>query len=56
MSDVRSFELGLLDFVETRHPQIFETIRTKKALDKDTEETLKGAILAFTKAFGEKKG
>ncbi len=56
VSDVRSFELGLLDFVETRHPQIFETIRTKKALDKDTEETLKGAILAFTKAFGEKKG
>ncbi len=55
ISAVLSFEAGLLDFIESRHGQLLETIRTKKALDKDSEETLKGAIVEFLKAFGEKK-
>jgi F-type H+-transporting ATPase subunit alpha len=55
VSQVRAFEAGLLDFVESRHASLLETIRTKKALDKDSEETLKGAIVEFAKAFGEKK-
>jgi F-type H+-transporting ATPase subunit alpha len=55
VSEVRAFESGLLSFVESKYPAIFETLRTKKALDKDTEETLKTAITEFTKAFGEQK-
>jgi F-type H+-transporting ATPase subunit alpha len=55
VNQVREFEAGLLSFVESKYPAIFETLRTKKALDKDTEETLKTAITEFTKAFGEQK-
>jgi F-type H+-transporting ATPase subunit alpha len=55
VNQVRAFEAGLLSFVESKYPAILETLRTKKALDKDTEETLKTAITEFTKAFGEQK-
>jgi len=48
-----AYERELFAFIESKYPQIFETIRTKKALDKDTEETLKGALAEFGKAFGQ---
>ncbi len=58
VSKLAEYERQLYSFIEQEHPQIFETIRTKKALDKDTEETLKKALGAFGKAFAKdtKKG
>jgi F-type H+-transporting ATPase subunit alpha len=47
------YEKQLYSFIESKYPQIFETIRTKKALDKDTEEVLKKALTEFSKAFGK---
>jgi len=55
LGQVRTFEAGLIDYVESKYGAVLETIRTKKALDKDSEETLKKAIVEFVKAFGEKK-
>ena len=47
------YEEKLYSFVESKHPDIFETIRTKKAIDKDLEEKLKTALTEFGKAFGK---
>ena len=55
VGEVRAFEAGLYDFVESKYPAIFETLRTTKALDKDSEATLKKAITEFVKAFAQKK-
>jgi F-type H+-transporting ATPase subunit alpha len=49
------YERQLYPFIESKYPQIFETIRTKKALDKDSEETLKKALKEFATAFGKEK-
>jgi F-type H+-transporting ATPase subunit alpha len=47
------YEEKLYAFVESKHPDIFETIRTKKAIDKDLDEKLKTALTEFGKAFGK---
>ena len=47
------YEKQLYSFIESKHPEIFETIRTKKALDKDTEATLVKALKDFGTAFGK---
>ncbi len=52
VSKLAEYERQLYSFIESKHPAIFETIRTKKALDKDTEETLKKALKDFGTAFG----
>jgi F-type H+-transporting ATPase subunit alpha len=48
-----AYEKGLYAFIDSKHPQIFETLRTKKALDKDLEASIKSALDAFGKAFGK---
>jgi len=48
---VRKFEEELYTFIETRYPEIFENIRTKKQLDEETEELLKKAIEEFKAQF-----
>jgi F-type H+/Na+-transporting ATPase subunit alpha len=48
-----AYEKGLYPFIESKYPQIFESLRTKKVLDKDLEATLKGALEAYGKAFGK---
>lgn len=48
---VRSFNKGLLEYVEEKHPDIYEEIRTKKNLDKDLEDKIKNAILEYKKIF-----
>ena len=48
-----AYEKQLYSFIESKHPAIFETIRTKKALDKETEEKLKTALKDFGTAFGQ---
>ena len=51
VSKLAEYERQLYPFIESKFPEIFETIRTKKAMDKDTEEKLKTALKDFGKAF-----
>jgi F-type H+-transporting ATPase subunit alpha len=51
-SKLREFERGLYDFVEKKYPGIYETLRTKKALDDESEKLLKKALEEFSTAFG----
>jgi len=48
---VRKFEDELYPFIETKYPQIFENIRTKKKIDEETEELLKKALEEFKAQF-----
>jgi F-type H+/Na+-transporting ATPase subunit alpha len=48
-----AYEKGLYAFIDSKHPKIFETLRTKKVLDKELEATVKTALEAFGKAFGK---
>jgi len=52
-SKLAAFEKGLYDLISSKHPKIFETIRAKKVMDKDTEEELKKALAEFKSAFGK---
>ena len=52
-SKLAEYERQLYSFIESKYGQIFENIRSKKALDKDTEETLKKALKEFGTAFGK---
>ncbi|EFV06319.1 ATP synthase F1, alpha subunit [Campylobacter jejuni subsp. jejuni DFVF1099] len=38
VSRIKEFEDGIYPFIEAKHPDIFEQIRSKKALDSDLEE------------------
>jgi F-type H+/Na+-transporting ATPase subunit alpha len=55
VSKLAEYERQLYSFLDSKFPEIFETIRTKKAMDKDTEEKLKTALKDFNKAFGKEK-
>ncbi|MGP1450747.1 MAG: F0F1 ATP synthase subunit alpha [Wolinella sp.] len=50
-SKITKFEAELYPFIEAKYPQIFEDIRTKKMIDKDTEETLSKALEEFKTVF-----
>ena len=56
ISQIAPYERGLHDFIEKKYPAIYETIRTKKAVDADTETTLKKALDEFASAFGTGDG
>jgi F-type H+-transporting ATPase subunit alpha len=56
VAKLAEYERGLYSFIESKYPGIFETIRTKKALDKDSEDTLKKALKEFGTAFGKESG
>ena len=51
VEDVLRFEKELFEYVETKYPEIPETIRTKKVLDEATEKALVKAIEECKKAF-----
>jgi F-type H+-transporting ATPase subunit alpha len=53
VGQLAEYEKQLMPFIESKHPEIFQNVRTKKALDKDTEETLKKALKDFGTAFGK---
>jgi F-type H+-transporting ATPase subunit alpha len=55
IAQIAAFEKGLGDFIEKKYPAIFETLRTKKALDDATEASLKKALEEFGGAFGSAK-
>lgn len=47
VDQIREFEDGIYPFIEAKHPEIFEQIRSKKALDTDLEEKIAKAINEF---------
>ena len=53
VSKLGDYEKQLASFIESKHPAIYETIRTKKAIDKDTEKLLESALKDFGKGFGD---
>ena len=44
VNKISEFEAGLYPFIEAKYPEIFEQIRTKKALDKDLEDKISNAL------------
>jgi F-type H+/Na+-transporting ATPase subunit alpha len=52
IGQIAAYERGLYDFVEKKHPRIYETLRAKKTLDDQTEGDLKKALEEFGAAFG----
>ena len=48
---IRKFEDEIYPFIETKYPQIFENIRTKKQIDAQTEELLKKTLEEFKAQF-----
>ncbi|KGI56521.1 F0F1 ATP synthase subunit alpha [Campylobacter sp. MIT 97-5078] len=44
VSKINEFEAGLYSFIEAKYPEIFEQIRSKKALDKELEEKISTAL------------
>jgi F-type H+-transporting ATPase subunit alpha len=55
LTDVRAFEVELYKFIETRHPQVFKDIATKKILDDQTKAALDAAVKQFAADFAAKK-
>ena len=51
VEDVLRFETELFEYVETKYPEIPETIRTTKVIDEETEKLLVKAIEECKKAF-----
>ena len=51
VESVSRFESELLAFVDQRYPEILPAIQKEKALSKENEETLKGAISEFAGQF-----
>lgn len=51
VTKITKFEAELYPFIEAKYPQIFEDIRTKKMIDKETEETLSKALEEFKTVF-----
>lgn len=48
---ILTFQDGVFDFIDTKYPQIPETIAKTKVLDEDTEKLLISAIEEFKKTF-----
>lgn len=48
---ILDFQKGLFELIDTKYPQIPETIRTTKVLDEGTEKALISAIEEFKKTF-----
>ncbi|NUT40946.1 MAG: F0F1 ATP synthase subunit alpha [Thermoactinospora sp.] len=56
VSDIRRFESEFLDYVNSGHKGIFDTIRETRELTDDTVTALKGAITEFKKGFTTSSG
>jgi F-type H+-transporting ATPase subunit alpha len=55
VGEVRAFEAGLYQFMETRHPQVFRGIAEKKQLDDDLRAALDAAVKEFAADFASRK-
>ncbi|SEG58149.1 F-type H+-transporting ATPase subunit alpha [Nonomuraea solani] len=56
IEDVRRFELEFLDYIQSSHKGIFDTIRETRELVDDTVTALKDAITEFKKGFTTSSG
>ncbi len=50
-ANVQRFGIELVSFISSSHPQVFTTLREKKALDDEIKETLTTVIEEFKKVF-----
>jgi F-type H+-transporting ATPase subunit alpha len=55
VKDIREFETGLYQYIESRHPQIFSGIVEKKQLDDELKAALNSAIKAYAGDFAARK-
>jgi F-type H+-transporting ATPase subunit alpha len=55
LSDVRAYEVGLYQFIETRHPNVFRSIAEKKQLDDPTKAALDAAVKEYAGEFASRK-
>jgi F-type H+-transporting ATPase subunit alpha len=55
LSDVRAYEVGLYQFMETRHPQVFRTIAEKRQLDDQIKAALDAAVKEYGSEFATRK-
>jgi len=51
VSKVTAFEAGLMSFVDSKYPKIFENIKNSQKIDDDTEAQLRKAIADFKESF-----
>lgn len=51
VSAIQSFEKQLFEYIDTKHPEIINSIREKRVIDEDCESTLVTAIKDFKKIF-----
>ena len=51
VDEILAFEKALLELIDTKYPEIFESIRETKQLDEETEQKLITAIEACKKEF-----
>jgi F-type H+-transporting ATPase subunit alpha len=53
VNQLAAYEKGLNSFIDSKYPQFFTDLRTKKVLDKDLEPQLKKILEDFKTAFGK---
>ncbi|MDE7062059.1 MAG: F0F1 ATP synthase subunit alpha [Lachnospiraceae bacterium] len=51
VEDILPFEKALMEYIDTKYPEIFESIRTTKQLDEEIEQTLIKAITECKASF-----
>jgi F-type H+-transporting ATPase subunit alpha len=49
VEQIKKFEKEFYDYMDTHHPEVGKAIKATGALDDDTDEKLKNAILEFKK-------
>ncbi|MFO0743033.1 MAG: F0F1 ATP synthase subunit alpha [Labilithrix sp.] len=54
VSKLAEYEKQLMSFIESKHPTILESIRTKRQVDDETTKALEKALKEFGTAFGGK--
>jgi F-type H+-transporting ATPase subunit alpha len=54
-SDVRAFETGLYQHIDSRHPEVFRGIAEKKQLDDQLKGALKSSVEEFARDFAARK-
>jgi F-type H+-transporting ATPase subunit alpha len=54
VADVRTLEAELVRFMENSHPGVLQTLREKKALDKDIEKDLHQSLKDFKETWTER--
>ena len=55
LSEIRSFEKGLLDLVKTENPEIIESIQKTGKIEEDIDKLLTEVITNYKKTNFEKK-